>query len=121
MNISGDPQSITTISNLKNDATDPKERKLHSLRKSCREFEAIYINEMYKTMRKTVPDSGLFEKDMANTLYQEMLDMEMARKTAEGDGMGIGKAMYEQLKDQHFPDKTDTTIAFEKSLSSSQK
>jgi len=106
MNISSiDPRATPTASNTKNDATDPKEQKLRSLRKSCREFEAIYINEMYKTMRKTVPDSGLFKKDMGNTLYQEMLDMEMAKLTAEGDGMGIGKAMYEQLKEQHFPAK----------------
>ncbi|MBL4902522.1 rod-binding protein [Desulfocapsa sp. AH-315-G09] len=106
MNISSiDPRATPTAGNIKNDATDPKEQKLRSLRSSCREFEAIYINEMYKTMRKTVPDSGLFKKDMGNTLYQEMLDMEMAKLTAEGDGMGIGKAMYEQLKEQHFPDK----------------
>jgi len=102
-----DPRSITSVTNIKNDSTDPKNQNLRSLRKSCREFEAIYINEMYKSMRKTVPDSGLFKKDMANTMYQEMLDMEMAKITAEGDGMGIGKAMYEQLKQQNFPDKNE--------------
>lgn len=101
MNISIDPRSTLTRSNVKNKATDPDATKLKALRKSCREFEAIYINEMYKTMRKTVPDSGLFEKKMADGLYREMLDMEMARQTASGDGMGIGKAMYEQLKQQY--------------------
>jgi flagellar protein FlgJ len=106
MNISSiDPRAIPTANSIKNDATDPKEQKLRSLRSSCRDFESIYINEMYKTMRKTVPDSGLFKKDMANTLYQEMLDMEMAKLTAAGDGMGIGKAMFEQLKRQHSLDK----------------
>jgi Rod binding domain-containing protein len=34
-----------------------------------------------------------------------MLDMEMAKLTAAGDGMGIGKAMFEQLKRQHSLDK----------------
>ena len=100
-----DPRSTKAVRNIKNDATDPKDKKLLALRKSCREFEAIYINELYKSMRKTVPESGLFKKDMANTLYQEMLDMEMAKQTASGDGIGIGKAMYEQIKTQHFPDK----------------
>ncbi len=107
MNTSIDPRATFSAPSLKNEATDPKDHKLHKLRESCREFEAIYVNEMYKTMRKSIPESGLFEKDMADTLYQEMLDMEMARETAKGDGMGIGKAMYEQLKDQHFPEKTD--------------
>ena len=58
-----------------------------------------------ESMRKSIPESGLFETDMADTLYQEMLDMEMAKQTAAGEGMGIGKAMYEQLKEQHFPNK----------------
>jgi peptidoglycan hydrolase FlgJ len=105
MDISNDPRAITTATNIKNDSTDPKEQKLRSLRKSCREFEAIYINEVYKTMRKTVPDSGLFKKDMASGLYHEMLDMEMAKQTAEGDGIGLGKSMYEQLVKHHFPNK----------------
>ena len=104
MNISIDPRANISPASTKDKAVDPNDSKLKSLRKSCREFEAIYINEMYKTMRKTVPDSGLFKKDMADTLYREMLDMEMARQTAAGDGLGIGKAMYEQLKKQHFPD-----------------
>lgn len=105
MDISIDPRATFATNSIKNNSTDPKEQKLHSLRKSCREFEAIYINEMYKSMRKSIPESGLFETDMADTLYQEMLDMEMAKQTAAGDGMGIGKAMYEQLKEQHFPNK----------------
>ncbi|MEA3469220.1 MAG: rod-binding protein [Thermodesulfobacteriota bacterium] len=104
MNISIDPRAQISPISTKDKASDTDDLKLKSLRKSCREFEAIYINEMYKTMRQTVPDSGLFKNDMADNLYREMLDMEMARQTAAGDGMGIGKAMYEQLKKQHFPD-----------------
>lgn len=80
-------------------------KDLESLRKSCREFEAIYIQEMYKAMRKTVPDSGLFEKDMASELYKEMLDMEIAKTTAAGKGIGIGEAMYQQMKDKLEPQK----------------
>lgn len=106
MNISIDPRASYSAANIKNSGSEPNNAELQALRKSCREFEAIYINEMYKTMRKTVPDSGLVETDMGDTLYREMLDMEMAKQTAAGDGMGIGKAMYEQLKDQHFPDKS---------------
>lgn len=107
MNITIDPRTVLKAENIKNQASAPKDSKLRKLRNSCREFEAIYINEMYKAMRKTVPDSGLFKKDMANTLYQEMIDMQMARETASGDGMGIGKAMYEQLKKQSSPNKKE--------------
>ena len=105
MNLTIDPRTIISQTNTKDQATDPKEKEMLALRKSCREFEAIYINEMYKAMRKTVPDSGLFKKDMSSELYKEMLDMEMAKQTASGKGMGIGEAMYEQLKRQMASDK----------------
>ncbi len=93
--------SIDPRSSIRQTSDDPKQRNLDKLRESCREFEAIYVQEMFKAMRKTVPESGLFEKkDMENNFYKEMLDMEMARTTAAGKGMGIGEAMYNQLKEQ---------------------
>lgn len=75
-----------------------KEKQLKALRESTREFEALYINEMFKAMRKTVPEDGLFKKDMTTNMFQEMMDMEMARETAKGKGIGLGLAMYEQMK-----------------------
>jgi len=103
MNLKIDPRTILP-GNTQQSTTDTKQAKeLQSLRHSCREFEAIYVNEMYKSMRKTVPESGMFEKKgMAEEVYREMLDMEMARQTASGDGMGIGKAMYQQLHKQFY-------------------
>ena len=41
-----------------------------------------------------------FQKNMASELYKEMLDMEMAKTTASGKGLGIGEAMYQQMKDK---------------------
>ena len=100
MNLTIDPRAMLPQTNPKNQANDPKERELQALRQSCRDFEAVYINEIYKSMRKSVPDSGMFKKDMSSELYKEMLDMEMAKQTAAGKGSGIGEAMYEQLKKQ---------------------
>ena len=60
----------------------------------------MLVMEMYKAMRKAVPDGGLFEKSMAKDTYQEMFDMEIARKTASGSGIGIAEVMYRQMADQ---------------------
>ena len=102
MNLNIDPRAALTPQNIKNKSNPADSKELQSLRKSCREFEAVYINEMYKSMRKTVPESDMFERGVAEDIYREMLDMELARQTAAGDGMGIGKAMYEQLQEKHF-------------------
>ena len=62
MNLKIDPRTILPSDNQLNKGDAKKDKELQALRRSCREFEAIYVNEMYKSMRKTVPESGLFEK-----------------------------------------------------------
>ncbi len=100
MNLKIDPR-ITASINRTNPATPPdKTKNLEQLRESAREFESIYINEMYKAMRKNIPENGLVKKDLATKMYQEMLDMEMAKATSQGKGMGLGEAIYQQLKDK---------------------
>ena len=93
-----DPRTILSASKPDLNLGQKKERDLESLRQSTREFEALYINEMFKAMRKTIPDGGLIEKDTSHDIYQEMLDMERARGASEGKGIGLGNAMFEQLR-----------------------
>ncbi|MEN8189413.1 MAG: rod-binding protein [Thermodesulfobacteriota bacterium] len=101
MKLSIDFRTVSSTTQSPGLSAVDRQNNLESLRQSCREFEAIYVAQMYKAMRNTIPQSGLFEKDMASELYKEMLDMEMARQTAEGDGTGIGEAMYRQLTDHN--------------------
>ncbi len=100
MNIKIDPRISESISVTKTSTPPSQAKNLKDLRESTREFEAIYINEMYKAMRKSVPEDGLFKTDSATKMYQEMMDMELARTTANGKGMGLGEAMFDQLKDK---------------------
>ena len=93
-----DPRTILSASKPQLDQSAKKTRDLESLRQSTQEFEALYINEMFKAMRKTIPESGLIEKGMSQAIYQEMLDMERARTASEGKGIGLGNAMFEQLR-----------------------
>ncbi len=76
-----------------------EERDLTSLRESSREFETLFLNEMFKAMRKSVPDGGLLEKDSSSEMYQEMLDGETAKAAASGKGIGLGEAMFDQMRD----------------------
>ena len=73
-------------------------RDLKSLRESCRQFEAVFVQQMYQAMRKNVPDNGLLQKDNATRIYQDMLDEQMANETAKGKGLGLGQMMYDQMK-----------------------
>ncbi len=93
-----DPRALLSAGKPTFDAQQKKQRDLHELREYTREFEAIYINELFKAMRKTVPEGGLIEKNLATEIYEETLDMELARSASAGSGIGIGEAMFEQLR-----------------------
>ncbi len=77
--------------------SDKKERQLASLRQSSQDFETLLVNEMYKAMRKAVPEGGLFKKDSATEMFQEMMDMETAKATAQTSNLGIADAIYNQM------------------------
>ncbi len=80
--------------------TDRKAKDLASLRKSSQEFEALLLMEMLKSMRQSVPDSGLFEKNTATETFRDLQDSETAKAASRGKGLGIGEAMYNQMAKQ---------------------
>jgi len=90
-----DPRILT--SQATKPSTSRKQRDLESLKESSKEFEALFVMEMFKAMRKSVPEGGLFEKSMSTEIFQEMLDMETAKATTQGKGLGIATAIYNQM------------------------
>jgi peptidoglycan hydrolase FlgJ len=98
MNISIHPNITAHTSSPKATGKEKTENDLKTLRESCREFEAIFIQQMYQAMRKNIPNDGLLPRDNATQIYQDMLDTQMARETAKGKGIGLGEKMYNQMK-----------------------
>lgn len=75
-------------------ATDPKA----AVRESARQFEALFMNELVKSMRTSVPDSGLGD-DAAPKLGSEMLDKQYASQLTGMKG-GLSEAIMRQLDRQ---------------------
>jgi len=69
-----------------------------ALKKSCQDFEALFIQSVIKTMRKNVPEGGLFKKNNATSMFEEMLDQEMASTMARTQSIGIADQMYRQME-----------------------
>lgn len=76
-----------------------------SLKKACQDFEAIFIQSMFKSMRKTVPEGGLFEKDHATEMYQDMMDQEIASQISRRQSLGLADQMYRQMEKLLAPKK----------------
>jgi len=80
-------------------ATDRRDRRdRESLRRSCQDFEAIFIQSMFKSMRKSIPDGGLFTRDTAHEIYQDMLDGEVAKEISRHQSLGLADQMYRQME-----------------------
>lgn len=74
-----------------------KERDDQELKKACEEFEAYYVQQLFKEMRKTIPDGGMFEESNEKDIYTDMLDTEYSAVISKSNGTGIADVLYKQL------------------------
>lgn len=79
---------------LEKAATD---KDLTKLKEASQEFEAYFVNTLFKEMRKTIQDGGLVEKSEATTTFEEMLDEEMSKTISKNGGMGLADMIYNNM------------------------
>ena len=68
------------------------------LREAANEFEAIFIQQMLKSMRKTSLESDLLPKSEGEKIFRSMLDEQYAKLSAKSGSLGLGQMIYQQLK-----------------------
>ena len=85
----------TRISEVTGEKIDIERRKL---KEACKQFEAIFIEYMLKTMRKTVQKSDLFKREFAEEIYSSILDQKIAEKVADSKGLGLAELLYKELE-----------------------
>ena len=68
------------------------------LREASNEFEAIFIQQMLKTMRKTSLESNFIKKSEGEKIFRSMLDEHYAILSAKSGRLGLGEMIYQQLK-----------------------
>lgn len=67
------------------------------LRKACQEVESFFIAYLLESMRKTIPRSDFMNGGLREEIYLSKMDEEVARYVAEGQGIGLAAALYQQL------------------------
>lgn len=65
------------------------------LKQVSRQFEALFMNMVLKSMREATPSSGLFES-RDEKIYLSMFDQQLAQNLS-GRGVGLAEAMLAQL------------------------
>ena len=74
---------------LKGDSVD-------DLRVVAQQFEAIFIQQMLKTMRDASLSEGLFDSNSSD-FYVDMLDKQMSLNLSAGKGIGLADVIVQQL------------------------
>ena len=69
-----------------------------SIKQVADQFETLFVNMMMQSMRKTIPNGGLFNQS-AMQLFTSMFDQQIAQQTA-GKGLGLANVIAKQLNNQ---------------------
>ena len=75
---------------------DPQEQKL---RKAAADLQGMFVQQLYKTMRASVPtDGGIVEQSQGEEVFSGLMDERLAADTGTRWHRGLGDAIYRALR-----------------------
>jgi flagellar protein FlgJ len=78
-------------------AGDKSMKSKEKIANLAREFESVFMNQMLKAMRQTIPKNNLVNGGHAEDIYSSLLDEEFSRRMAYSQQGGISQALANQL------------------------
>ena len=66
--------------------------------KAALDFEAMFVGQMFKSMRSTLSGKGLTEESHGRKVFTEMLDQEYSKQAAGNSEGGLAALIYRQLQ-----------------------
>ncbi len=95
MNISTKtPQMIGAAKAPEKSSSQVMDEKLRDVAKM---YENHFLNEMMRSMRSTVQESGFIKVNQGEKIFREKLDHEYVDKWADRGGIGLADVIYDQL------------------------
>ena len=71
------------------------------IRGVAEDFVSVFMAQVMKSMRATVPENPAMHGDNGEKFFQEMLDSEQAKTLAGGQGYGLTELVYQSLLNSH--------------------
>lgn len=84
-------------------ATDPEaiagsgKTPREKLRQASHDLEGLFVNELFKAMRATLPQDGILGEAPGQEMFQGMMDEKLADMYATKSTHGLGESLYRQL------------------------
>ena len=89
--------SAYSYNRVKGLLTRPSEQE--RLKKSCKDFEAIFMSQMLDSMRDTLTGTSVFGNSLGKDIYKSMYYRQLTSDIAHGgSGLGIGELLYNNLE-----------------------
>lgn len=99
---SGTQVSRKLEGSLKSDLSQATDQELMDV---CKEFEAYFTEQVFKSMQKMVPESkdSSSSNQQLKDYYKEELIKQYASVSSERGELGIAQMLYEQMKRNYAP------------------
>ncbi|GAB1409137.1 hypothetical protein MASR1M90_02910 [Desulfovibrionales bacterium] len=92
---------------LRSTSEQDSKAKKAQLTQACQDFEAVFINQLWKQMRASVGKEGLFTSKEGES-YVSMFDQELSVKMARSGGIGLATMLEESLSERLAQASQDT-------------
>ncbi len=90
-------QAMSALEGLQNKTKNFSEKDLEKLKKAAQDFEAMFIAQILKNMRRSLPKSGLFGDGLAGEFYTGMFDQNIANAVAGKGGFKLSDTLIRSL------------------------
>ncbi|MCB9540622.1 MAG: peptidoglycan DD-metalloendopeptidase family protein [Myxococcales bacterium] len=68
-----------------------------ALREAARQFESVFVHQLFKSMRATVPKGGMTDAGFGGEVFTDMLDAEYARSVSSTGQLGLADVIAHEL------------------------
>ncbi|HIW82191.1 MAG TPA: rod-binding protein [Candidatus Acetatifactor stercoripullorum] len=93
--------SNQTASKLENQLkTDYSQANDEELMDACKQFEAYFLEQMFKEMMDTIPESESTSGSTSSMVdfYKDQMIQNIASESVEQNSLGLAQMLYEQMK-----------------------
>jgi peptidoglycan hydrolase FlgJ len=79
--------------------TAAQQQALSKLHDAATQLESIFVDQLFKEIRKTTPQDSLFgPPSQAQKIFGDMLDQQRSDQMAKSGSLGIAKVIEQQLR-----------------------
>jgi peptidoglycan hydrolase FlgJ len=110
--------SFTTGALAKKSGAQASAKDVQATKKVVREFEALFVGMMLKSMRETVGKDPIAGGGKGEEMFQSMLDQEYSKSITEHGGIGMAAMLEKQLTAQQGSSTSKAGIGEYKKISS---